>query len=403
MENNVYFKRFLYSIIIIVISFLCSIFIASFAIYNKFSIQYNIKTNSIINEVVNRYPDITSEEVLSILKSNKSYDNILDEYGYELDTDSLLKDTSNLRTTYIVSMLVLASIFMVIIIIVLMKYKEKTDKNIDELIELVERINKKDYPLEVKSYSEDKLSILRSEIYKTTVMLKEAADNSISDKIKLKDSLSDISHQLKTPLTSILIMLDNIIDDEDMDVDTREKFISEIRHNIININFLVQSILKLSRLDACVIEFKKEKCDIDMIVEESIHHIEPLMDLENIVIKKNFQAKRKVLCDSKWQIEAITNIIKNAIEHSDEKGIIEINTSSNDLYVEVDIIDHGEGMNKKDIKHIFDRFYRSENAHKDSIGIGLSLSKSIIERDNGKISVSSTINKGSKFSIRYFN
>ena len=128
-----------------------------------------------------------------------------------------------------------------------MRYNHKREKDIKDIAKCIEEINKKNYELEIDSISEDELSILKNEIYKTTIMLKEAADNSTKDKINLKKSLEDISHQLKTPLTSILVMLDNIIEDPDMDSSIRNDFIVDIKRNVNNINFLVQTLLKLSK------------------------------------------------------------------------------------------------------------------------------------------------------------
>ena len=210
-------------------------------------------------------------------------------------------------------------------------------------------------------------------------MLKEDAENSKKDKLNLKKSLEDISHQLKTPLTSIVILLDNIIDDPNMDSNTRNEFIIDIRRNIININFLIQTILKLSKLDANTVIFKKEKNSAIKIINESIKNVSPLSDLRNINIKFNSKKDMIIVCDFKWQVEAISNILKNCIEHSNDKGEVYINIDNNTVYSLIEISDNGEGISKKDISHIFERFYKSKNSTADSIGIGLSLAKTIIE------------------------
>ena len=232
-------------------------------------------------------------------------------------------------------------------------------------------------------------------------MLKESAENSNKDKINLKKSLEDISHQLKTPLTSILVMLDNIIEDPDMDINVRNDFVRDIKRNVVNINFLVQALLKLSKFDANTVHFIKQENDLKAIIKESIKNVSPLCDLRNINIEFNAKDKSKIVCDAKWQIEAITNIIKNAVDHSKNNSTVTINLSNNNVYSMIEIIDKGEGISKKDISHIFERFYKGENSTSDSIGIGLALAKTIIEEDNGSISVES--NKiGTKFTIKYF-
>ena len=282
-----------------------------------------------------------------------------------------------------------------------MRYNHKREKDIKDIAKCIEEINKKNYELEIDSISEDELSILKNEIYKTTIMLKEAADNSTKDKINLKKSLEDISHQLKTPLTSILVMLDNIIEDPDMDSSIRNDFIVDIKRNVNNINFLVQTLLKLSKFDANTVSFIKKENNLKDIASESIKNVSTLCDLRNINIELNVINDSKIKCDLKWEIEAITNILKNAIDHSKDESKITININSNNVYSLIEIIDNGEGISKKDIPHIFERFYKGENSGTDSVGIGLALAKNIIEKDNGSILVESD-SEGTKFIIKYF-
>lgn len=164
------------------------------------------------------------------------------------------------------------------------KYNKLKDTKLTEIIKYIEEINNKNYKLDIDDNTEDELSILKNEIYKTTVMLKEMAENSASDKANLKDSLSNISHQLKTPLTSIVIMLDNILDTEDMDSNIRKDFIKDIKREIININFLVESLLKLSKLDANSVNLINKKVNIKDILQESIKNVSIICDLKNIKI-----------------------------------------------------------------------------------------------------------------------
>lgn len=295
--------------------------------------------------------------------------------------------------------------FLIIIIaslcILYFRYNYKRKNDIKDIIKYIEQINRRNYELEIDTISEDELSILKNEIYKTTVMLKEAALNSNKDKLNLKKSLEDISHQLKTPLTSILVLLDNLIDEPDMDSSIRNDFIIDIKRNVININFLVQALLKLSKFDANTVHFIKKENDLEMIVGEAIKNVSTLCDLRNINVKLNTLENAKVECDAKWQIEAITNIIKNAIEHSKDNSSIIINIDNNRVYSKIEVIDFGEGISKRDIKHIFERFYKGENATSNSIGLGLALAKTIIEEDKGSIAVESN-ESNTKFTIKYF-
>ena len=273
-----------------------------------------------------------------------------------------------------------------------MLYDRRKDKEISEITKYIEEINRKNYSLKIDEISEDELSILKNEIYKTTVMLKESASNSLKDKVQLKESLEDISHQIKTPLTSILVILDNLIDDPNMEKDVRDDFIKDIKREVTNINFLVQSLLKLSKFDSNTIHFIKEDIFIKNIVDESIKNVAVACDLKNISILTEGNEKFKVNCDFMWEVEAITNIIKNCVEHSKENGKIIIGYEQNNVYSSITIQDFAGGIDKEDLPHIFQRFYKGKNASKDSVGIGLALAKTIIEKDN----------IGTKFIIKYF-
>ena len=196
----------------------------------------------------------------------------------------------------------------------------------------MEEINNKNYKLDIDNNSESEYSILKNEIYKMTVMLKEEAINAYNDKINVKNSLRDISHQLKTPLTAIIIILDNLIDNPNMDNKTREDFVKEIRREILNINFLIASILKLSEFDANVITFQNKETKIHEIIDNAITNVSLLADLKNINIIVNGNKKDKIVCDFMWQKEAITNIIKNSLEYSPANTNIIISYEKNKIY-----------------------------------------------------------------------
>lgn len=366
--------------------------------YHVYTVNFNNKINSIITKIEKEYPNIKEEEIIEILNSTDKKD-ILPKYGIDIKEDSIVLENDKASKRIIIFNTIFVVLIICIIVSIFIIYDKRKNKTLKDITKYIEKINNRNYTLEMDSNSEDELSILKNEIYKTTIMLKEAADNSNLDKINLKKSLEDISHQLKTPLTSILIMLDNIIDDPDMDKNIRNDFIRDIKRNIININFLVQSILKLSKFDSNTITFNKKETNISYIVNESIKNVSALCDLKDIKVVIKEKDDSSIICDSKWQIEAITNILKNCIEHSNKD--VTINYSSNSIYSMIEIKDTGEGISKKDINHIFERFYKGENSSSDSIGIGLSLSKKIIEEDNGTISVESSSN-GTKFVIKYF-
>lgn len=402
MKNKIELKKYIISTLIVFICLFILFLFLNIYEYKTYTKNFNNKISAIINVIKKDYPKITDKEIIKIINNDKIETNdFFNKYGIDVNNKSILIKNDRDYHKFLAINLSFLTITVVILLIIYIRYNYKKEKDIKDIIKCIEQINKKNYEIQIDSISEDELSILKNEIYKTTIMLKEAAENSSKDKLNLKKSLEDISHQLKTPLTSILVMLDNIIEDSNMEEKIRNDFIVDIKKNVLNINFLVQSLLKLSKFDANTVHFVKQENDLKTIVEESIKNVSTLCDLRNINIKLNIKENSKIICDDKWQIEALTNIIKNAIEHSKNNSNIIINIENNNVYSMIEVIDFGEGIAKKDIKHIFERFYKCKNTKTDSIGIGLALAKTIIEEDKGTISVES--NKlETKFIVKYY-
>ena len=390
MKNKIELKKYIISTLIVFICLFILFLFLNIYEYKTYTKNFNNKISAIINVIKKDYPKITDKEIIEIINNDTLKTNdFFNKYGIDVNNKSILIKNDRDYHKFLAINLSFLTITVVILLIIYIRYNYKKEKDIKDIIKCIEQINKKNYEIQIDSISEDELSILKNEIYKTTIMLKEAAENSSKDKLNLKKSLEDISHQLKTPLTSILVMLDNIIEDSNMEEKIRNDFIVDIKRNVLNINFLVQSLLKLSKFDANTVHFVKQENDLKTIVEESIKNVSTLCDLRNINIKLNIKENSKIICDDKWQIEALTNIIKNAIEHSKNNSNIIINIENNNVYSMIEVIDFGEGIAKKDIKHIFERFYKCKNTKTDSIGIGLALAKTIIEEDKGTISVES--------------
>ena len=402
MKNKLRLKQYITSTLIVFICLFVMFLILNIYEYKTYTKNFNNKISAIITLVKDKYPEITDKEIIEIINSNKqSDDSFFLKYGIDIDNKAVLLENDKSYHTFLIINMSFLIITIASLCILYFRYNYKRKNDIKDIIKYIEQINRRNYELEIDTISEDELSILKNEIYKTAVMLKEAALNSNKDKLNLKKSLEDISHQLKTPLTSILVLLDNLIDEPDMDSSIRNDFIIDIKRNVININFLVQALLKLSKFDANTVHFIKKENDLEMIVKEAIKNVSTLCDLRNINIKLNTLENAKVECDAKWQIEAITNIIKNAIEHSKDNSNIVINIDNNRVYSKIEVIDFGDGISKRDIKHIFERFYKGENTTSNSIGIGLALAKTIIEEDKGTIAVESN-ESNTKFTIKYF-
>ena len=402
MSNKIELKKSI--IISLVITIIFSIFMAIINIYEykEYTKNFNKNIASIIDVIQSKYPEISTDEIIGILNSEKiPQNNSLKKYGIDLEKNTVILENNKINNKFIKIEIILLITTSISLLIVFMLYERKQDKEIDKITKYLEAINDKNYTLKIDENSEEELSILKNELYKVTVMLRENASNTLKDKINLKRALEDISHQLKTPLTSILIILDNLIDNPEMEYQTRVEFLHDLKRETTRIQSLIQLILKLSKFDSNTIQFIKQDIYLKQIIDEAIKNTGSLADLKNIKINVEGNKKIKLNCDLLWQIEAITNILKNCIEHSKENTQIDIKYNNNSVYSYITITDYGEGISKEDLPHIFERFYRGKNSSNESIGIGLSLSKTIIESNNGIVSVESNSDK-TTFIIKYF-
>ncbi len=369
--------------------------------YRKYLKIVNAKIDNIISQVIEKYPDITEEEVLEILKNNEtSESSVLEKYGYTPDI-SYIKTLGEQIETNKKQNIALVIIFGTVSLGIYLIYVITQEKKIAEINEYIKQINNKNYILKIEENDNGELSKLRNELYKTTVLLKETAEISEKEKENLSTAIADISHQLKTPLTSIRIMLDNIQDDPDMEKEVREDFLREISKQIDWISSLVVSLLKIAKFDAGTIKMENNEINAKNLIDNIISNLAILMELKNIEIITNVDEKATFIADYKWQQEALTNILKNAIEHSKQNSRIYITVENTSLFLKIIIKDEGSGIDKEDLKHIFQRFYKTKNSSENSIGIGLPLAKAIIEQSNGYIKVETKYGEGTSFEVKY--
>lgn len=397
-------KKLIISILIITIAMIIFNYIFIKRQNEIYQNKVNIVIANMIGEITQKYPDISEEELIKILNTRqgsiKYGYSILEKYGISENNNSAIRDLEEQEKNVIKINIASIIMFLILMIILFVIYRNKQEKELNKIIKYIEQINNKNYELKIDENSEGELSNLKNELYKITVMLKEQAEKSLNDKKMLKKSLEDISHQLKTPLTSISIMLDNIIENPNMDEKTKNNFMIEISRQIEWINWLVISILKLSKLESNTVEFERKEIDVKSLVKDAIKNLAIPLDIKQQNITINGE-NATFYGDYNWQLEAITNVLKNCIEHSPENSTIYINFVENKFYTKISITDEGNGIDKEDIKHVFERFYKGKNSPSNSIGIGLALSKSIIEKDNGNITCFSKINEGTTFEIKY--
>ena len=393
-------KTIILGIIVIMLS-TCIFWVINNIQYRKYLKIVNAKIDNIISQVIEKYPDITEEDVLEILKNNETPESsVLEKYGYT-PYISYIKTLGEQIETNKKQNIALVIIFGTVSLGIYLIYVITQEKKIAEINEYIKQINNKNYILKIEENDNGELSKLRNELYKTTVLLKETAEISEKEKENLSTAIADISHQLKTPLTSIRIMLDNIQDDPDMEKEVREDFLREISKQIDWISSLVVSLLKIAKFDAGTIKMENNEINAKNLIDNIVSNLAILMELKNIEIITNVDEKATFIADYKWQQEALTNILKNAIEHSKQNSRIYITVENTNLFLKIIIKDEGSGIDKEDLKHIFQRFYKTKNSSENSIGIGLPLAKAIIEQSNGYIKVETKYGEGTSFEVKY--
>ena len=405
--ENKNIKYLILPMIILTITASITITIQTIQQYKTVTITLNEKIAEIMGKISESNPEIDSREIIEILNSAKNTEQYekgqteLSKYGIEIDKMNSIKLIENQMKTNLKLNILIIVLFSILWMTIIVLYLRKRDKKIKQITNYINQIKNKKYDLNIEENTEDELSNLKNELYKITIMLKEESEISKKDKENLKISVEDISHQLKTPLTSITIMLDNLKDNPNMEEKTKQKFIFEISKQVEWINWLVISMLKLSKLDANVVQFYDEKINLKKFIGEIIKNLEIPIEVKNQKIIIDGNENVSFIGDYKWQQEAITNIIKNCIEHNENNGTIYINYEENSLFTKITIRDEGEGISKEDLKHIFERFYKGKNSSENSVGIGLALAKNIIEKNNGMINCKSELDKGTEFVIKY--
>lgn len=373
----------------------------SYETYKEAIIENNLY---IIDSIISKHPELENEVIDGIINHDiskgESYE-ILNKYGLDrLDTVDYLNDNSYINKTIRKYNIIYISILIIIVFSILIIYINKIYNKIRKLSIYTNDILNNKYNMDIREYSEGDISNLKNDLYKMTIKLKEQNELSLKDKIYLQDTLSDISHQLKTPLTSMYVINELLYDDK-LDKSLKKELLNKSKKGLERIEWLITSLLKMSRLDSGSEKLILERVKLINIINKTIEPIRIPLELKNINLNVSCNSDIKVNVDVNWTTEALINILKNAMEHTLENGNINIVCSDNPLYTMISISDDGCGISKKDLPHIFERFYKGMS-NKESIGIGLNMSKKIIENENGNISVKSKENEGTTFIIKLF-
>jgi len=272
-------------------------------------------------------------------------------------------------------------------------------RNLARLSEQIDLVLHNEDRMEIADFEEGELSILQSEIKKMTLRIREQNDALKKDKQYLADSLADIAHQLRTPLTSANLSLSLLAKTDDEK--ERQNFVREAAVLLVQMDWLITSLLKLSRLDAGVVEFQNEPIHVEDLVKSALRPLLIPIELQNIESRTDVPEDAVIHGDLNWLSEALQNILKNCMESVGTGGKIKITCTDTALYAEITIHDNGPGFSKEDLPRLFDRFYRGENQNATGYGIGLALAKMIISRQDGAITAKNHPQGGALFAIRF--
>lgn len=402
--SNAEIKSFIknYTILFVITVMLCVG--VSFISVNIIKDKVVENNQAIIGSILSQHPNLENN-IVGIVTQGKSKDDIslgkeiLKKYSYDknirLNNEPIIR--GSIKDIFSINLLSIFVLFISILILV-MYYFKTIYSDIKDMTEYVYNSSEgKKFEMKNKNH-EGQIGLIKTELLKMTNILKEKVELLSKEKIFLNDTISDISHQLKTPMTSLIILNDLMYDD--LPEESKIEFLEKIKSQLNRMEWLIKSMLKLSKVEAKVINFKSEKVNVKKLIKMSIQPSLIPIELKNIDVSINGDSEAMFLGDMNWSIEALVNIIKNCVEHTFSSGSLDISYEENSLYTEIVIKDSGEGIDKKDLPHIFKRFYKGKSSSKeDSVGIGLAMAKSIIEGQNGDIYVKSEKNKGTQFNI----
>ena len=250
--------------------------------------------------------------------------------------------------------------------------------------------------LDIRDNTEGELSLLKNDLYKITVTLQQQADQLAADKAFLANALGDISHQLKTPLTSAMVMAD-LLADPDLPQPRRTEFTGRLSAQLARVQWLVATLLKMSRLDAGAVVFQKRPVPLPRLVHSALEPLQIQMELQNIACRVHCPDAAWT-GDENWTVQALQNIVKNCVEQMPRGGTLAITVTDDPLCSRITVQDTGGGIDPEDLPHLFERFYRGKHAGADNVGIGLALAHQIIQRQGGRI-LAGNIPGGAKFTV----
>jgi signal transduction histidine kinase len=358
----------------------------------------------IVGTVSQRYPQAEAQVVQDLRSPGADSVNlgtqVLEKYGLGDRSSADTGVAAGLLARLLPVGLALVGLVCTGFVLLLVGYQQAVSAQMAGLSTYLRQIDAGDYALDVRDNGEGSFSLLKNDLYKVTVRLREQAELLQKDKTTLSNLIADISHQIKTPLTSLGVLTDLLA--EDPPEEDRRIFVERLRAQLGRIQWLVTALLKLARLDAGTTAFKKEPVELRHLIEKALEPLQIPIEIKKQHLTIQGGEGASFTGDFNWSAEALTNVVKNCVEHTPEGGKIEIRYVANALYAEIIVSDDGEGIASRDLPNIFNRFYRGENAGENSVGIGLALAKAIFTAQGGDISVRSQRGVGTSFDIRVF-
>lgn len=402
-EIKVTFIGLMISLIIALGVFLAGLNAILCEINNKV-VKQNIE---IAGKLVERYPQLEDKLIETInqeatAEQIKKGTDLLSKYGYKENMSYKLQtSTISIYGEWTVKITAAFVVFAIAVFILVFLGFAKIYSQIEKITYIIQKIIDGDFSYKLKADGEECFDLFGNEFNKMSNCLKLNIDNLKREKIFLKNTIEDISHQLKTPVATLIAANDIMSVEIDMDVETRTYFIDRSKKQLERIEWLVKSLLKLAMLDAGIIAFNKAKVNLRQVIEKAAGAVEYIRESKNITIQFNENIKESYFYgDINWTCEAILNIIKNGLEHTPWNGQIVIEVQQMKLLTSITISDNGEGIEADELTKIFERFHKCRSNYKeDSVGIGLSLSKKIIDGQGGTITVQSKKGEGSSFNI----
>lgn len=400
--KNKYTKVILFSVLGILL--LGMVYIVGVGIHTHYKQEFINQEQLLIGHILENHPELEEEMIETLLNNTKEGDlgkSFFETYGIDLESYDNIHSIFALKKYTVQKIVITYTLIILLFACFLFYHIKKQHREMKQITHYLNHILSGDYSLEIHEYDESEINSLKNDIYKITVLLREQEDYSKSEKKHLESVLSDISHQLKTPLTSMYVIND-ILENDEIDSNKKKEMLHKNKNQLKRIEWLVSSLLKLSRLDSGVVVMQPKSVSVNTLLEQALEPLRIPIELKEQTVEIIGDDDTLIEVDLAWTVEAFVNLIKDAHEHTPSNGKIVIRYQDNPIYVEFQIEDNGEGISANDLPHIFERFYKGATSNKDSIGIGLNMAKTIIQKQNGMITVNSKEKEGTTFIIKFY-